>query len=104
MEQGKENLNLSKVDTIFDYVLSQQKTQDDTDFWVDNHEVCSFLKISSHTLQRLRSERKISYSKIRGKSYYKISEIERMMRENLVRCSEDCLQNLIKSHKKSRLL
>ena len=98
--QAFKNL-MSKVDTIFDYVISQQNTNDDEDSWVDSYEVCTFLKISDRTLQRLRSENKINYSRIRGKNYYKISEIKRMMEENLIRRSEDCLQNLILNHQKN---
>ena len=92
---------MSKVDTIFDYVISQQNIQDEEDSWVDSYEVCTFLKMSDRTLQRLRSEKKINYSRIRGKTYYKISEIKRMMDENLIRRSEDCLQNLIENHQKN---
>ena len=92
---------MSKVDTIFDYVISQQNTQDEEDCWVDSHEVCTFLKISDRTLQRLRSEKKIDYSRIRGKNYYKISEIKRMLQENLIRRSEECLQELIQNHQKN---
>ena len=92
---------MSKVDTIFDYVISQQNIQDEEDSWVDSYEVCTFLKISDRTLQRLRSENKINYSRIRGKNYYKISEIKRMMDENLIRRSEDCLQDLIQNHQKN---
>ena len=98
--QAYKNL-MSKVDTIFNYVVSQQNTQDEEDSWVDSYEVCTFLKISDRTLQRLRSENKINYSRIRGKNYYKISEIKRMMEENLIRRSEDCLQNLIENHQKN---
>ncbi|MBB6370092.1 helix-turn-helix domain-containing protein [Chryseobacterium shigense] len=98
--QAFKNL-MSKVDTIFDYVISQQNIQDEEDSWVDSYEVCTFLKISDRTLQRLRSENKINYSRIRGKNYYKISEIKRMMEENLIRRSEDCLQNLILNHQKN---
>ena len=98
--QAFKNL-MSKVDTIFDYVISQQNIQDEEDSWVDSYEVCTFLKISDRTLQRLRSENKINYSRIRGKNYYKISEIKRMMEENLIRRSEDCLQNLIENHQKN---
>ena len=92
---------MSKVDTIFDYVISQQNIQDEEDSWVDSYEGCTFLKISDRTLQRLRSENKINYSRIRGKNYYKISEIKRMMEENLIRRSEDCLQDLIQNHQKN---
>ncbi|MBW1619044.1 helix-turn-helix domain-containing protein [Empedobacter falsenii] len=98
--QAFKNL-MSKVDTIFDYVISQQNTNDDEDSWVDSYEVCTFLKISDRTLQRLRSENKINYSRIRGKNYYKISEIKRMLQENLIRRSEECLQDLILNHQKN---
>ena len=98
--QAYKNL-MSKVDTIFDYVISQQNIQDEEDSWVDSYEVCTFLKISDRTLQRLRSENKINYSRIRGKNYYKISEIKRMMEENLIRRTEDCLQDLIQNHQKN---
>lgn len=92
---------MSKVDTIFDYVISQQNTNDDDDNWVDSYEVCTFLKISDRTLQRLRSDNKISYSRIRGKNYYKISEVRRMLKENLIRSSEECLEELIQNHQKN---
>ena len=98
--QAYKNI-MSKMDTIYDYVVSQQNTQDEEDSWVDNYEVCTFLKMSDRTLQRLRSEKKINYSRIRGKTYYKISEIKRMMEENLIRRSEDCLQDLIQNHQKN---
>ena len=98
--QAYKNL-MSKVDTIFNYVVSQQNTQDEEDSWVDNYEVCTFLKMSDRTLQRLKKKKKINYSRIRGKTYYKISEIKRMMDENLIRRSEDCLQNLIENHQKN---
>lgn len=92
---------MSKVDTIFDYVISQQNSDGDDDSWVDSYEVCTFLKISDRTLQRLRSDNKINYSRIRGKNYYKISEIRRMLQENLIRRSEECLQDLIQNNRKN---
>lgn len=92
---------MSKVDTIFDYVISQQNNTNDDDSWVDSYEVCTFLKISDRTLQRLRSDNKINYSRIRGKNYYKISEIRRMLQENLIRRSEECLQDLIQNNRKN---
>ena len=68
------------------------------DGWVDSYEVCTFLKISSKTLQRLRSVNAVSYSKIRGKNFYRISEIGRLMNENIIRRNEEHLQDLIKNH------
>lgn len=93
---------MSKMETIFDYVVSQQNIDDDhDDSWVDSYEVCTFLKISDRTLQRLRSDNKINYSRIRGKNYYKISEVKRMLKENLIRSSEECLEDLIQNYQKN---
>lgn len=100
--QAFKNL-MSKVDTIFDYVITQLNLQNEEDGWVDSYEVCTFLKISDRTLQRLRSENKINYSRIRGKNYYKISEIKRMLDENLIRRSDNHLQDLILNHRKNVL-
>ena len=61
---------VTKINTIAKFVIDHQK--DDTvnpdEMWVDSYEVCTFLKISERTLQRLRSNRIISYSIISGKS------------------------------------
>ena len=43
----------------------------------DSYEVCTFLKISEKTLQRLRVSGTIAYSNIRGRYVYKGSEIRR---------------------------
>jgi len=94
----------TKINMIAKFVAAQQARLDDqnnvvTDGWVDGYEVCTFLKISNRTLQRLRSSHIINYSLIRGKAYYRISEIQRLMSDNIIRCSEDKLQDLIKNHK-----
>ena len=64
--QAYKNI-MSKMDTIYDYVVSQQNTQDEEDSWVDNYEVCTFLKMSDRTLQRLRSEKKSTIPVLEGK-------------------------------------
>jgi len=66
--------------------------------WVDSYEVCTFLKISEKTLQRLRASNTVSFSRIRGKNFYKISEIERLLNENIIRRNDEHLQDLIKNH------
>jgi hypothetical protein len=65
---------------------------------VDSYEVCTFLRISAKTLQRLRAANEITYSQIRGKNFYRISEIARLMNENIIRRPEEHLQDLIKNH------
>ncbi|NDV56057.1 DNA-binding protein [Parabacteroides sp. 52] len=75
-------------------------TKEDIDeTWVDGYEVCTFLRISERTLQRLRSNGQVSYSIISGKSYYQIKEIKRLLENRLIKSGSDCLDDLIKQHK-----
>lgn len=52
--------------------------------WLDGDEVCNFLNISKRTLQRLRSEKVISYSTLNKKLYYPLAEIQALLNENMV--------------------
>ena len=92
---------VTKINAIAKFVIDHQ--DDDTvnpdEMWVDSYEVCTFLKISERTLQRLRSNRLISYSIISGKSYYTIAEIKRMLNEKRIRSTEECMNDLINNHK-----
>lgn len=92
---------VSKINVIAKFVIDHQKdesTDPDREF-VDSYEVCTFLKISERTLQRLRSNRIISYSKVSGRSYYTIAEIKRMLAEKRIRCNDECMNDLINNHK-----
>ena len=82
---------------INDYQPVSNENIDET--WVDSYDVCSFLKISERTLQRLRSKGLISYSVISGKSYYTIAEVKRMLSQRIIRSNEACLQDLITNQK-----
>ena len=92
---------VSNINAIAKFVIDHQ--DDDTtnpdEMWVDSYEVCTFLKISERTLQRLRSNRMISYSIISGKSYYTIAEIKRMLTEKRIRSTDECMNDLINNHK-----
>ncbi|MFQ9502653.1 MAG: DNA-binding protein [Alistipes indistinctus] len=54
------------------------------DDWVDGKTICRYLGISMRTLQRLRSERVISYSALNHKRYYTLGEIKRVLQERSV--------------------
>jgi len=88
-----------KINSIAKFVVENQSSEikNPDDEWVDSYEVCSFLKISGRTLQRLRKNNIIRYSKISGKTYYTIGEIKRMLYEKRIRCNEEFLQDLIKN-------
>ncbi len=91
---------VSKINTIAKFVIEHQpcNTANSEDEWVDSYEVCTFLKISERTLQRLRTNGIIAYSILSGKSYYTIGEIRRMLQEKRIRSSDEHLQDLIKNH------
>lgn len=91
---------MAKINMIAHFVSSQElnaETNIDEE-WVDGYEVRTYLNISVRTLQRLRSERLVNYTTIRGRIYYKISEIKRLMNERLIRCDRELLTDLIHNH------
>jgi len=92
---------VSRINTIAKFVVEHQPsdTPNPDNEWVDSYEVCTFLKVSERTLQRLRSEGKITYSVLSGKSYYTIGEIRRMLNEKCIRSNDENLKDLINNHK-----
>ncbi|MDR1919025.1 MAG: DNA-binding protein [Tannerellaceae bacterium] len=77
-----------KIDRIADFVRQSATTLtpgNKDDVWMDAEELLKTFSISSRTLQRLRHERKVSYSTLRGngKCIYRRSDIERLLSENL---------------------
>ena len=57
----------NKITAIADYIFNRLEAEkpNEDDMWVDSYEVCTFLKISEKTLQRLRVSGTIAYSNIR---------------------------------------
>lgn len=92
----------NKITAIANYIfnhLDENKTDED-EIWVDSYEVCTFLKISDRTLQRLRASGMISYSDIKGHYFYKIKEVKRMLEERLIKRDKECINELITNHQK----
>ncbi len=92
---------MEKIDSIANIVkLQTQQPEDNPDeMWVDGYDACTFLKISSRTLQRLRTNRLITYSVMSGKCYYTIGEIKRLLNEHRIRTTETRLEDLINNYK-----
>jgi hypothetical protein len=92
---------ITKINMIAEFVAEHQKHEDEevTEGWVDSYEIRTFPKISGRTLQRLRARQLINYSRIRGKNFYRLSEVSRLLDANIIRCGEECLRDLIENHK-----
>jgi hypothetical protein len=68
---------MDKLDALTEHVHSMERPAEKEDAkWVDSGEVCRFLKISERTLQRLRTNGKITHTSLGGKYYYQIGEIK----------------------------
>lgn len=52
--------------------------------YLTGEDVCSILHITTRTLQEYRTQRLVSYISLPGKTLYRQSDIERMLRENYV--------------------
>ena len=92
----------NKITAIANFIFNQldeSRTSED-EIWVDSYEVCTFLKISDRTLQRLRAAVMISYSDIKGHYFYKIKEVKRMLEERLIKRDKECINELITNHQK----
>ena len=93
----------AKINLIVRFINEQQPiiVENPDETWVDNYDVCTFLKISERTLQRLRSKGMVSYSVISGKSYYTLTELRRMLNQHIIRSNGECLSDLITNHKQA---
>lgn len=81
----KMMLELSQeIKTIKAYVEVFRKTKLEklNATWVDGQNVMDILHISKRTLQTLRDNETLPYSRINGKFYYKLSDIENMLESN----------------------
>ena len=83
---------MEKLEAVSEYVYAMAHPADnDDEKWVDSGEVCHFLKISERTLQRLRTNGKITYSQI--------SQIKKLLTDHLIKSSDECMQSLIDHHR-----
>lgn len=84
---------LNQIETILNRLESltlELKEKQKTDFkhvFYDHVEFCDIMNISSSTAQIWRNEGFIRYTKIKGKFYYKRSDIEDMLNEYSIKNS-----------------
>jgi len=65
--------------------VQKTRTQKFNENWVDAQEVMLSLHISRRTLQSLRDKGILPYSRINGKLYYKMSDVESLLESNYIR-------------------
>ena len=89
---------IQKVDEIYALLTTSSQNFDIYEEWVESSDVSKCLKVSERTLQRLRANQEISYTPLHGKNFYQIREINRMLKDKLIRSKQKYLDELIKDH------
>ncbi len=69
--------------------ITTKKGKSLSEDWLDNQEVLQVLHISKRTLQTYRDNGIVPFSKIEGKFYYKVLDIENLLQSNYTNKSKD---------------
>ena len=77
LKQGKISL-----DDLSDEELGKLIEHTFLEDWIDNQDVMQLLHISSRTLQTLRSNGTLPYSRINNKIYYRRQDIQQILADN----------------------
>jgi hypothetical protein len=91
---------IDRINKIADYIINEQASRENPvqEIWLDSQEVANLLRISTKTLQRLRKEKLISYTILRGRCLYKLSEIERGLNERIITCNPSTLEEFRRNY------
>lgn len=77
LKQSKISLDKLSAEEL-DHLVEQTFLED----WIDNQNVMQLLHISARTLQTLRSNGTLPYSRINNKIYYRRQDIQRILADN----------------------
>lgn len=80
----KEDLNEFRIDLLKDLKEILQAKASPTKQWLKSSEVRKILNISPGTLQTLRINKTLSYTKIGGIIYYANTDLEKLLEHNKV--------------------
>ncbi len=71
-----------KIIKAFLEVFRKTRLEQFNESWIDGQDVMQALHISKRTLQSMRDSEVLPYSRLNGKFYYKLSDIENMLESN----------------------
>ncbi|MDR6919973.1 helix-turn-helix domain-containing protein [Chryseobacterium sp. S-02] len=76
---------MERFDILKEHIVTKQSRfiEIDGEQLLDNQDVLQLLKISSRSLQRYRTDKKLPYYTISGKLYYKLSDVHQIIRNSL---------------------
>lgn len=83
------NSLIGKLDVIFEYVQFHSggaSCAGSVPAWYTSKEVCDMLNIHKRTLQRLRHDKRITYSRIGRRIIYKHNDVDFLVSQRAVNC------------------
>jgi len=89
-----------KIDRIAEYIVKKDSSavNPKDEVWLDSAEVANMLKISTKTLQRLRKDRLIAYTMLRGRCLYRLSDIEKGLNERIIKGNPETLDDFYQQY------
>lgn len=91
---------VKKIEKIAEFIIKTEhpNTREKEEVWMDSVEVANLLHISTRTLQRLRKDNLISYSTLRGKCLYRLTDIEKALNQKLIKCNPDTIEDFRRNY------
>ena len=74
-----EKRTFEEIAAKLDRFVQREHGGKETSEWMDNHEVCRRLRISPRTLQTLRDNGTLAFTKIGNRTYYRPDDVERVV-------------------------
>lgn len=81
----KQLIEKTKLLTTIIDALAQSALHDNDEEWLDSVEVCKRLSVSKRTLLYYRNYGKVPYSFFGNKIYYKVTDINKILKNNKVK-------------------
>jgi excisionase family DNA binding protein len=106
MESKAHQELMAKLDGINEFIRSFSQRKDvredkeSKEVWLDSKAVCERLNISNRTLYRLRKERLIGYSNVRGHYRFKESDVEGILNGRLIVPNPETMDEMRQTCKK----
>lgn len=93
---------MAKLEQMHDFFRKKEvkEVKENKEVWMDSKAVCERLNISTRTLYRLRKERLIGYSNVRGHYRFKESDVEQILHGRLVVPNPETMNELRQSYKR----
>ena len=74
---------VGKIEAINSLLTSTEKETKER--WLDNEEAMQILKVSKRTIQSYRDSGIISFSQLKNKIYYKLSDVEELLNKHYIK-------------------